>query len=32
MNKPLLIVISSSFGLWAIAVALLLYAYRLQFL
>jgi hypothetical protein len=32
MNKPLLIVIGSSFSLWTIAVALLLYSYRLQFL
>lgn len=30
MNTPFLIVIGSSFGLWALSVALLLTAYGLQ--
>jgi hypothetical protein len=30
MNKPYLIVIGSSFGLWVLSVALLLTAYGLQ--
>jgi hypothetical protein len=30
MNNPYLIVIGSSFSLWALSVALLLSAYRLQ--
>ncbi len=32
MNHPLVIVIFSSFSLWALSVALLLYSYRLSFL